>query len=102
MNNDSWFETGPGGALSRLEMKQRSTVQLREDAVAKKKPHQAKLPSPSKRRAIRVCAGASLVEVGELVGVSGEAIRLWETGQRAPSETHRDDYIGVLKQLQAG
>lgn len=83
-------------------MKQLSTVRVREDVVAKKKPHQGKLPSPSRRRAIRVRAGASLVEVGELVGVSGEAIRLWETGQRAPSETHRGDYIGVLDQLQAG
>jgi DNA-binding transcriptional regulator YiaG len=43
----------------------------------------------------------SLEEVGELVGVSGEAIRLWETGHRAPSEAHRDDYLDVLADLGA-
>jgi transcriptional regulator with XRE-family HTH domain len=45
---------------------------------------------------------ATLEEVGDLVGVSDEAVRLWETGQRTPSETHRDDYIDVLDDLRAG
>ena len=58
-----------------------------------------KLPPPTRRRAIRVRAGATLDEVGDLVGVSGEAVRLWETGQRIPSESHRDDYIDVLDEL---
>jgi transcriptional regulator with XRE-family HTH domain len=58
-----------------------------------------KLPPPTRRRAIRVRAGATLDEVGDLVGVSGEAVRLWETGQRIPSESHRDDYIDVLDDL---
>ena len=70
--------------------------------MATKKTGQAKLPSPTRRRAIRVRAGASLEEVGELVGVTGEAVRLWETGQRTPSETHRDDYVGVLADLRVG
>jgi DNA-binding transcriptional regulator YiaG len=43
----------------------------------------------------------SLEEVGELVGVSGEAVRLWETGQRTPSEAHRGDYLDVLADLGA-
>jgi transcriptional regulator with XRE-family HTH domain len=58
-----------------------------------------KLPPPTRRRAIRVRAGATLDEVGDLVGVSGEAVRLWETGQRIPSESHRDNYIDVLDDL---
>jgi transcriptional regulator with XRE-family HTH domain len=58
-----------------------------------------KLPPQSRRRAIRVRAGATLDEVGDLVGVSGEAFRLWETGRRIPSETHRDDYFDVLDNL---
>ena len=58
-----------------------------------------KLPPPTRRRAIRVHAGATLDEVGDLVGVSGEAVRLWETGQRIPSESHRNDYIDVLDDL---
>jgi DNA-binding transcriptional regulator YiaG len=63
------------------------------------KRRQATLPSPSRRRAIRVHAGASLEEVGELVGVSGEAVRTWEIGRSLPSEAHRDDYIEVLAEL---
>lgn len=70
--------------------------------MAKKKANQSKLPAPTRRRAIRVRAGVTLDEVGELVGVSGEAIRLWETGQRTPSDTHRDDYVDILDQLRAG
>ena len=67
-----------------------------------RKTRRAKLPSPTRRRAIRVRAGATLEEVGDLVGVSSEAIRLWETGQRRQSENHRDDYIDVLDDLRAG
>jgi transcriptional regulator with XRE-family HTH domain len=66
--------------------------------LARRKTNQ-KLPSPTRRRAIRIQAGATLDEVGDLVGVSGEAVRLWETGQRIPSESHRDDYIDVLDDL---
>jgi DNA-binding transcriptional regulator YiaG len=67
--------------------------------VARRETTRAKLPSPTRRRAIRVRAGATLEEVGYLVGVTSEAVRLWETGQRIPSETHRDDYIDVLGDL---
>ena len=65
--------------------------------MAKRKTTRVKLPPPTRRRAIRVRAGATLEEVGDLVGV-----RLWETGQRTPSETHRDDYIDVLNDLRTG
>ena len=69
--------------------------------MATRKSEQRRLPPPRRRRAIRVRAGVSLEEVGELVGVSGEAVRLWETGQRTPSEAHRDDYLDVLADLGA-
>jgi DNA-binding transcriptional regulator YiaG len=69
--------------------------------LARKRKRQT-LPPPSKRRAIRTRAGVSLVELGQLVGVSGEAVRLWERGERRPSEPYRDDYIEVLDQLRAG
>jgi DNA-binding transcriptional regulator YiaG len=75
---------------------------LQENAMAKKQTTRAKLPPPTRRRAIRVRAGATLEEVGDLVGVTSEAVRLWETGQRTPSETHRDDYIDVLDDLRTG
>ena len=69
--------------------------------LATRKSEQRRLPPPRRRRAIRVRAGVSLEEVGELVGVSGEAVRLWETGQRTPIEAHRDDYLDVLADLGA-
>jgi DNA-binding transcriptional regulator YiaG len=71
-------------------------------SVVRRKTSGARLPSPTRRRAIRVRAGATLEEVGELVGVSGEAVRLWETGQRTPSESHRGDYVDVLDALRTG
>ena len=67
--------------------------------MARKKTGRAKLPSPTRRRAIRVRAGATLEDVGGLVGVTGEAVRLWETGQRTPSDAHRNDYVDVLDEL---
>jgi DNA-binding transcriptional regulator YiaG len=70
--------------------------------VATRKTSRTKLPSPTRRRAIRVRAGATLEEVGDLVGVTSEAVRLWETGQRTPSQAHRDDYVDVLDELRAG
>jgi DNA-binding transcriptional regulator YiaG len=66
-------------------------------------------PTTSQRRPGLPCVSASrsdrtatLEEVGDLVGVSSEAVRLWETGQRTPSETHRVDYIDVLADLRTG
>ena len=44
--------------------------------MATRKTTRAKLPSPTRRRAIRVRAGVSLEEVGDLIGVTGEAVRL--------------------------
>ena len=70
--------------------------------MATKKTSGAKLPSPTRRRAIRVRAGATLEDVGGWVGVTGEAVRLWETGQRTPSEAHRGDYLDVLDDLRVG
>jgi DNA-binding transcriptional regulator YiaG len=70
--------------------------------VATRNTSRAKLPSPTRRRAIRVRAGATLEEVGDLVGVTSEAVRLWETGQRTPSENHRGNYIDVLDDLRTG
>ena len=70
--------------------------------MARRKRIQRRLPAPARRRAIRLRAGVSLDEVGELVGVSGEAVRLWETGQRSPNEAHRDDYLDVLADLRTG
>ena len=53
------------------------------------------------RRAIRVAAGATLAEVGDAVGVTGEAIRLYEAGRRTPRGLHLERYAAALDALQA-
>ena len=52
--------------------------------MATREAIRAKLPPPTRRRAIRVRAGATLEEGGDLVGVSS------------------DDYIDVLDDLRIG
>jgi transcriptional regulator with XRE-family HTH domain len=50
------------------------------------------------RRRLREAQGLSRPAVGELVGVSGEAVRLWETGDREPSGDKRNTYLDLLNQ----
>jgi hypothetical protein len=38
----------------------------------------------------------------QVLRATGQPLRLWETGQRTPSETHRDDYIDILDDLRTG
>jgi DNA-binding transcriptional regulator YiaG len=57
------------------------------------------LPSPAARRAIRVAARASLQEFGDVVGVSHEAVRLWELGRRRPSAANAARYSELLDRL---
>jgi DNA-binding transcriptional regulator YiaG len=55
-------------------------------------------PPPAVRRRLREAQGLSRPAVGELVGVSGEAVRLWETGDREPSGDKRNTYLDLLNQ----
>lgn len=55
------------------------------------------LPSPEMRRALRKAAGASLAEVAEAVGVTRQAVSMWELGQRSPRPTHLPAYLEVLR-----
>ena len=57
------------------------------------------LPSPTDRRAIRKAAGLTLQEVGAAVGVSGQAIGMWEAGSRTPRGPHLERYVDVLRIL---
>lgn len=59
------------------------------------------LPPPPVRRAIRLAAGASLPELGRVLGVTGEAVRLWESGLRNPRGANLAAYIRVLSLLQS-
>ncbi len=58
------------------------------------------LPSPAACRALRRSAGVSADELGEAIGVSGEAILAWERGDRTPRGQNRDGYARALRALQ--
>jgi len=58
------------------------------------------LPSPATRRTIRERAGVSRSEVAREVGVTAQAVGLWESGQRCPRPKHLQAYVGVLQLLQ--
>jgi transcriptional regulator with XRE-family HTH domain len=55
------------------------------------------LPSPSVQRALRKAAGASLAEVADAVGVTRQAVSMWELGQRSPRSGNLPAYLEVLR-----
>lgn len=55
------------------------------------------LPPPPARRQLRLAAGVSLRDVGEVVGVSHEAVRMWESGERMPRGQNLERYADVLR-----
>jgi transcriptional regulator with XRE-family HTH domain len=54
------------------------------------------LPSPDERRALRLGAGASLRDVGDVCGVSGQAAYQWERGVFQPRGQHLTLYAACL------
>ena len=57
------------------------------------------LPPPAVRRAMRKAARVSLDEVGAAVGVTGQAVWWWETGDREPNAENLRRYLEVLRAL---
>lgn len=57
------------------------------------------LPPPTVRRALRTAAGCSLEEVAEVVGVTRQAVTLWEGGARTPRGANLEAYVEVLRTL---
>jgi DNA-binding transcriptional regulator YiaG len=55
------------------------------------------LPSPDVRRTLRRVAGASQADVAEVVGVTRQAVQLWEAGTRTPRGANLDAYLEVLR-----
>jgi transcriptional regulator with XRE-family HTH domain len=56
-----------------------------------------RLPPPQVRRALRLAAGASQADVGEVVGVTRQSVSLWEAGSRTPRGRNLDVYLEVLQ-----
>ncbi len=57
------------------------------------------LPDPAMRRAIREAAHASRKDVAAELGVSSQAVMLWELGKRSPSRRHLANYVQCLREL---
>jgi transcriptional regulator with XRE-family HTH domain len=51
------------------------------------------------RRAIRENAGVPLRRVAEDIGVTAQAVALWEAGQRAPRAQYLVRYVALLDAL---
>lgn len=57
------------------------------------------LPSPDERRQIRQESGLSQRRIGAELGVSGQAVALWEKGDRQPRGEHLVRYALLLADL---
>lgn len=59
----------------------------------------SQLPAPSLRKAIRESNNVSLRQMAEALGVSANAVWLWETGRRTPRAEHLVSYVELLQEL---
>lgn len=59
------------------------------------------LPEPDECKRIRQAAKASTAELAALVGVTPQAIALWETGKRSPRAVNAVAYRDALRLLGA-
>lgn len=58
------------------------------------------LPEPAVRRAIRRAAGVSLADVADVLGVTRQAVSMWELGERTPRGPLLHAYLDALRALQ--
>jgi len=57
----------------------------------------AHLPTPAERRKIREGAGLSQAAVADAIGVTPQAVALWEAGRRTPRGCLRAQYAEALE-----
>ena len=74
-----------------------SMTAFREQVQRKKR-----LPAPAVAEAIRLAAGWSRAELAAHLGVSPQALYLWEKALRRPRPANRDKYAEALEILQEG
>jgi DNA-binding transcriptional regulator YiaG len=67
------------------------------DKIRKRAEASLGLPEPSVRRSIRVAAGVTVPEMAALVGVTRQAVYLWEVGRRRPSGERLRLYMEALQ-----
>lgn len=54
------------------------------------------LPAPAERKAVREAAGLTLAQVGAAVGVTPQAVALWESGRRTPQGARLSKYAEAI------
>ncbi|MGW4822505.1 helix-turn-helix transcriptional regulator [Streptomyces sp. NPDC004227] len=69
------------------------------DAIRERIRIRASLPAPAERRALRVAAGLSQVEMADAVGVTKQAVANWEAGIRTPRGVSLERYVDALEAL---
>jgi transcriptional regulator with XRE-family HTH domain len=57
----------------------------------------SELPTPAVRRALREAVGESLDGVARVVGVTRQAVAMWESGERTPRGENLESYVEVLR-----
>jgi DNA-binding transcriptional regulator YiaG len=72
------------------------------DVLAAEIAASKELPSTAARRALRVSARVSLARVGDVCGVTRQAVWAWEQGTRTPRGEHLRRYLQVLAVFKAG
>jgi DNA-binding transcriptional regulator YiaG len=60
-----------------------------------------RLPPPSARQLLRRRAGLSQNEIAAALGVTREAVALWEAGRRTPRPATASAYLAILERLAA-
>ncbi|MGW3650218.1 helix-turn-helix transcriptional regulator [Streptomyces sp. NPDC000878] len=58
------------------------------------------LPAPAVRKAIREAAGLTQAQVASAVGVTAQAVALWESGRRTPRGPLLGQYAEAVRTMQ--
>lgn len=70
------------------------------DAVRAQLSGRPRLPAPEERRRLRISAGMSQQTLAELVGVTPQAVSMWEHGKCTPRAAMLGRYAEALQALQ--
>lgn len=57
------------------------------------------LPAPAERKAVREAAGLTLAQVASAIGVTPQAVGLWESGHRTPRGSLLGKYAEAISAM---
>jgi DNA-binding transcriptional regulator YiaG len=73
-----------------------STVDALNAALSRARNRKS-LPGPEARRLLRERAGLKQQDIAAALGVTREAVALWESGARNPRDRYLPDYLAILQ-----